>query len=40
MGPNGWSADHNMRVVEGGGECGLENIRTLCIRYRREVTAG
>ena len=26
-----WAADHIIPVVEGGGECGLENIRTLCL---------
>ena len=25
-----WAADHILPVVEGGGECGMENIRTLC----------
>ena len=34
-----WDADHIAPVVEGGGECDLENIRTLCIRCHREVTA-
>ena len=26
-----WDADHIIPVVEGGGECDLENIRTLCL---------
>lgn len=26
-----WDADHIISVIEGGGECGLENIQTLCI---------
>lgn len=26
----GWQADHIKPVVEGGGSCGLENLRTLC----------
>lgn len=26
-----WAADHILPVVEGGGECGLENFRTLCL---------
>ncbi|HKX31058.1 MAG TPA: HNH endonuclease [Blastocatellia bacterium] len=26
-----WAADHIVPVVEGGGECGLENLRTLCL---------
>jgi len=25
-----WEADHVVAVVEGGGLCGLENLRTLC----------
>jgi hypothetical protein len=33
-----WDADHIVPVIEGGGECDLENIRTLCLRYHREVT--
>jgi 5-methylcytosine-specific restriction endonuclease McrA len=34
-----WDADHIVPVVEGGGECDLENLRTLCIRCHRDVTA-
>jgi 5-methylcytosine-specific restriction endonuclease McrA len=34
-----WDADHVVPVVEGGGECDLENIRTLCLRCHRQVTA-
>jgi HNH endonuclease len=26
-----WDADHIVAVKDGGGECGLENLRTLCI---------
>lgn len=33
-----WDADHIVPVVEGGGECDLENIRTLCLRCHREAT--
>jgi len=33
-----WDADHIVPVVEGGGECDLSNIRTLCLRCHREVT--
>jgi 5-methylcytosine-specific restriction protein A len=33
-----WDADHIVPVVEGGGECGLENYRTLCIPCHRKVT--
>src|ERR1700678_3805703 len=34
-----WDADHIVPVVEGGGECDLENIRTLCLKCHRAVTA-
>jgi 5-methylcytosine-specific restriction enzyme A len=34
-----WDADHIIPVVEGGGECDLENIRTLCLKCHRAVTA-
>jgi 5-methylcytosine-specific restriction enzyme A len=34
-----WDADHIVPVAEGGGECGLSNMRTLCLRCHREVTA-
>lgn len=34
-----WDADHIVPVVEGGGGCGLDNYRTLCIWCHREVTA-
>ncbi len=34
-----WDADHILPVVEGGGECDLDNLRTLCIRCHRVVTA-
>jgi 5-methylcytosine-specific restriction protein A len=33
-----WDADHIVPVVEGGGECDLSNMRTLCIRCHREQT--
>ncbi|HEY4050500.1 MAG TPA: HNH endonuclease [Acidobacteriaceae bacterium] len=33
-----WDADHILPVVEGGGECDLENIRTLCLRCHRLST--
>lgn len=33
-----WDADHIHPVAEGGGECDLENIRTLCLRCHRAVT--
>lgn len=33
-----WDADHILPVAEGGGECDLENIRTLCLRCHRSAT--
>jgi 5-methylcytosine-specific restriction enzyme A len=33
-----WDADHIVPVMEGGGECDLDNIRTLCLRCHRVVT--
>ena len=33
-----WDADHIVPVAEGGGECDLENIRTLCLRCHRSAT--
>jgi len=35
-----WDADHIAPVAEGGGECDLSNIRTLCLRCHRKETAG
>ncbi|GAA3756409.1 HNH endonuclease [Terriglobus aquaticus] len=34
-----WDADHIVPVAEGGGECDLSNIRTLCLRCHRVATA-
>ena len=34
-----WDADHILPVVEGGGECDLANIRTLCLCWHRAATA-
>lgn len=34
-----WQADHIVPVVEGGGEFGIENYRTLCTGCHRKVTA-
>jgi 5-methylcytosine-specific restriction endonuclease McrA len=34
-----WEADHIRPVVEGGGACGLENLRTLCVRCHKVETA-
>jgi 5-methylcytosine-specific restriction protein A len=36
---NLWDADHILPVVEGGGECGLSNMRTLCLKCHRAATA-
>ncbi len=33
-----WDADHIVPVCEGGGECDLENIRTLCLACHRDAT--
>ncbi len=33
-----WQADHIVPVVEGGGECGVEGYRTLCIPCHKIVT--
>ena len=33
-----WDADHILAVVEGGGECDLQNIRTLCLRCHKQET--
>ena len=33
-----WDADHILPVVEGGGECTIDNIRTLCIPCHRQAT--
>ena len=34
-----WDADHILPVAEGGGQCDVENLRTLCLLCHREVTA-
>lgn len=34
-----WDADHVVPVVLGGGECDLDNLRTLCLKCHREGTA-
>jgi 5-methylcytosine-specific restriction endonuclease McrA len=33
-----WDADHILPVAEGGGECDLANMRTLCLRCHRTHT--
>ncbi len=34
-----WDADHILPVAEGGGECDLDNLRTLCLKCHRQATA-
>ncbi|HEY2040657.1 MAG TPA: HNH endonuclease [Edaphobacter sp.] len=34
-----WDADHILPVAEGGGQCDLDNIRTLCLLCHRDATA-
>jgi 5-methylcytosine-specific restriction protein A len=34
-----WEMDHTIPVIEGGGSCGLENLRTLCWACHRKATA-
>ena len=34
-----WDADHILPVAEGGGQCDLDNLRTLCLLCHREATA-
>ncbi|KDP31309.1 hypothetical protein JCGZ_11685 [Jatropha curcas] len=36
---NAWHADHIIPVYQGGGECRLENMRTLCVACHSDVTA-
>lgn len=36
--PHLWEADHIVPVAEGGGQCGLENYRTACLRCHRAET--
>ena len=33
-----WDADHILPVAEGGGECDLDNLRTLCLLCHRRET--
>lgn len=33
-----WEVDHIVPVVEGGGSCGLENLRTLCWECHKRAT--
>ena len=34
-----WEADHILPVAEGGGQCDLDNLRTLCLPCHREASA-
>jgi hypothetical protein len=34
-----WDADHIVPVAEGGGQCNLSNMRTLCLLCHSEATA-
>jgi len=34
-----WQADHIVPVCEGGGECGLDGLRTLCRKCHNRETA-
>ncbi len=34
-----WDADHILPVAEGGGECDLSNLRTLCLPCHSEATS-
>ncbi len=34
-----WDADHVTPIVEGGGECDLSNMQTLCLKCHRIRTA-
>jgi 5-methylcytosine-specific restriction endonuclease McrA len=33
-----WQADHMLAVIDGGGLCGLENMRTLCVACHTDET--
>ena len=33
-----WDADHIIPVKDGGGMCGLDNLRTLCISCHKKIT--
>ncbi len=34
-----WQADHIVPVIEGGGSCGLDNLRTLCTGCHNQESA-
>jgi hypothetical protein len=33
-----WDADHVVPVIEGGGECGLDGYRTVCVPCHKRVS--
>ena len=33
-----WHADHKLAVRDGGGECGVENMQTLCVACHQHKT--
>jgi len=33
-----WEADHLKEVIDGGGECGLDNYQTLCKKCHKQKT--
>jgi 5-methylcytosine-specific restriction endonuclease McrA len=34
-----WNADHKLEVADGGGECDLSNIQTLCLNCHHKKSA-
>ena len=34
-----WHADHKLAVRDGGGECGVENMQTLCVVCHQQKTS-
>ena len=34
-----WHVDHILPVWEGGGQCDIDNLRTLCVTCHHSVTA-
>lgn len=38
LGRRWWDLDHVLSVVEGGGECGLDNYQTLCTPCHKQKT--
>lgn len=33
-----WDLDHIIPVIDGGGSCGLDNLRTLCLKCHKQET--